>query len=235
MLRRIWKHLLKHASPWVSKMEPRDTEPAAGIQFQYDWPDAVQPEEVRHLFDTANPPSGRAHYSIMKAMLFKLFVGKNSASLARAAATMLGGVILGSALYSADALPDGLLYPSPEDAALAEAYNDVVPGEAAVKDGLTVDETVRIGFGFLLIWVARLTSYIRAKNLDWLANIIGLVIGRSVPSLLRSAMTATSGLLLYLGIKGSPDLPLAGIGEAIILFVLGRVFSSIEDGKRNPV
>lgn len=221
---------LRRARLWAGKDEPKGPT-AYGAQWSYDWPDAA-----RRLFDTTDPPSGRVPIpTTMKALLLKLFVGKNAPSLARALVTMFGGFILGSVLYTAGALPDGLLYPSPEDAALAEAYNNVVPGQAEVSDGLTVEETVRVAFGFLLIWVARLTSYLRAKHLDWLANIIGLVIGRSVPSLLRSAMTATSGLLLYIGVTASPNLPLAGVGEAFILFVLGRVFSAIEDGKRNPV
>lgn len=171
----------------------------------------------------------------MKSLIFKLFVGKNSASLGRAAATMLGGVILGSVLYSSGNLPDILAHPAPDDVVLADAFNEVVPSADEVKDGLTVEETVRTGFGFLLIWVSAFISYLRAKNLDWLANILGPLIGRSIPSLVRRSMTAVSGMLLYLGIQGSTDLPLAGVGESIILFVLGRALSAWEDGKRNPV
>ena len=41
--RRILDHLRRHASVWISKMEPQ--EPGigtAGIQFEYEWPDAAK-------------------------------------------------------------------------------------------------------------------------------------------------------------------------------------------------
>lgn len=43
LLTRLWTHLVKHARPWISKLEPK--EPgigAVGISFEYEWPDAAK-------------------------------------------------------------------------------------------------------------------------------------------------------------------------------------------------
>lgn len=171
----------------------------------------------------------------LKSLLFKVLVGKNAPSLGRALAAIVVGAILASVLF-ANGTPE--LPPIPgDDPALIEAYQEHAPSAAEVRDGLTVDELVRVGIAFLIFWVARLNSWLRARNLDWLAKAIGFLIGRSIPSLIRSLMDVAAGGLLYLGIV-QPDLahlPLGAVGEALILFVASRLFSAIEDGKRNPV
>jgi hypothetical protein len=172
----------------------------------------------------------------MKSLLFKILVGKNAPSLGRALAALVVGAILASVLFASGSSPE--LPPIPgDDPALVEAYQQHVPSAAEVRDGLTVDELVRVAIAFLIFWVARLNSWLRARNLDWLAKAIGFLIGRSIPSLIRSLMDVAAGGLLYLGIARpeAAHMPLAGVGEALILFVASRVFSAIEDGKRNPV
>lgn len=172
----------------------------------------------------------------MKALILKLLVGKNAPALGRALAQLLAGAILASVLFAAGASPD--LPPiAGDDPALVEAYRDTAPSAAEIRDGLDVSELVRILVAFLIVWVARLNSWLRARNLDWLAKAIGFLVGRSVPSLIRCLMDVAAGGLLYLGIA-RPDvaaMPLAGVGEALILFAASRLFSAIEDGNRNPV
>lgn len=173
----------------------------------------------------------------------KMFVGKNAPALGRAMANWVAGLFLASVLFNSTAGMADVLATTEGaqiDPALAEAFDQVAVPREEVEDGLTVEETVRLLFAFALAWVSRLNSWLRAKNKDWLANAVGFVIGRSIWSLFRFALELVSGAVAFLAINpdATPEalsaMPLAGFGEALILFCLGRLLSAIEDGKRNP-
>lgn len=166
--------------------------------------------------------------------LAKFVIGKNLPSFARSIATFIGTLLLSTVVFD----PGGVaLDPSLGDAADVIA----VPSAAQIQDGATFGETLSVLGGILLIWGSRFVSFLRAKNLDRVAGYVGPFIGRSIPSLLRAALTALSAGLAYL--TASPaarpeDLvnqPITlGIG-AVLSFILARVMSATEDAKRNPV
>lgn len=172
----------------------------------------------------------------MKAILFKLFVGKNAAALGRALAQLIAGAILASVLFHGGEVPD--LSPVPgTDPAIADAYRETAPTAEELRDGMTVEELARVAMAFLLVWAARFISYLRGRNLDWLASILGWIIGRSIPSLMRCLMDVAAGGLLYLGIAKpeAATMPLASVIAALILWIASRLSSALEDGVRNPV
>lgn len=162
------------------------------------------------------------------------FIGKNLPSFARAIATFVGTVLLSTVVFD----PGGVAL----DPALGEAADNLaVPSAAQIQDGVTFGEALSVVGGILLIWVSRFTSFLRAKNLPRVAKYVGPLIGRSIPSLIRAALTAVSAGLAYL--TASPaarpedlaDQPLTlGIGAALS-FLMARVLSATEDAKRNPI
>ncbi len=173
----------------------------------------------------------------MKSLLFKIFVGKNAPALGRALAQFIVGAILASVLYAwhGSALPES---PIPgADPALVEAFDATAPSADEIRDGLDMQETVKVVMAFFILWVSRLTSFLRARNLDWLAQMIGWIIGRSIPSLFRCLMDVASGGLLYIGIAkaDAPQATLVSVISAMVLWIASRISSAIEDGKRNPV
>lgn len=169
---------------------------------------------------------------IQKILVF--VVGKNLPHLVRLIMTWLGAFILAGPVFDSGGIP---LDPALADAAIAAG----VPAAAQVQDGLTVGEVFSVVSGMLLIWGSRLMSLVRASRVDWLAGIIGPLIGRSLPSLLRAALVAVSGFLVRYtgeGAFGVDSLSGANVG-AVVLAVLSVLFanwfSHVEDGNRNPV
>lgn len=164
----------------------------------------------------------------IKTWIINAFVGKNAASWGRSVSTWLGGLLLASALFSST--------PAPIDPSLGDAVVAVqAPLADQVTDGLTVEEGFRAGAGLLLIWLSRLISWFRARKLDWLANAMGFLIGRSADSAIRAAMTAVSGLLTYIGYTGGLKGHLGELAGAVILYVVARLYSAAQDSKANPV
>lgn len=170
----------------------------------------------------------------MKEKLLKLLVGKNLPHLARVACTALGAWLLTGALFS----PETVAL-DPSLGAAVEAIG--APSVAQVEDGLNVGELVAAIGGALLIWVSRLLSWLRAKNYDWLANIIGPLIGRSLPSLLRAGMTSLAVVLARFAVEPGvapealADKPLASVLGAVAIVLFNNFLSATEDAKRNPV
>ncbi len=171
----------------------------------------------------------------MKTQLIKFIIGKNTASLARAAATFVGSLLLASALFNGEGVA---LDPSIGGDAAVQAN---APDAAAVKDGLTLGELASGTAGLILIWGSRFVSWLRARNLGWAARGVGFLIGRSVPSLIRAMLTAFAGGLAYL--TGNPaeapevvaEHPVASVFAAMISFGMARWMSATEDAERNPV
>lgn len=170
----------------------------------------------------------------MKDLLYNLVIGKNLPHAGRWLATFVGSLFLTGALFSPET--------TALDASLADAAIAVqAPSAAQVEDGLTVQETFGTIGGFLLIWGSRLVSFFRAKNLDWVARIFGVFIGRSIPSGLRALMVIAAGALARF--TAQPELapevlaqmPLANVLTAIALVIFANLTSATEDAKRNPV
>lgn len=170
----------------------------------------------------------------MKEKLIQLVVGKNIPHLARVAITALGAWLLTGSLFSPDTVA---LDPSIGDA-IVEVQ---APSAEQVQTGLEVKEIFGIIGGFGLIWLSRFLSYLRAKKLDWLANWIGPLIGRSLPSLLRAGMTIAAAAFARftaqpdLAPEAFADMPLASALAAGLLIVANNIFSATEDAKRNPI
>jgi len=110
-----------------------------------------------------------------------------------------------------------------------------------VKDGLTVNEMVGTVLGLTAIWASAFVSWLRAKNLSWLANILGPIIGRSLPSFGRRLLVILAGLLARATAQPelAPDvlaqMPLVNILGTLGLVALANWSSATEDAKRNPV
>jgi len=151
--------------------------------------------------------------------LLRPLIGKNVQSLARAASTFIG-----TALVSVGAL---------------EA--------AQTADGVQVGELFQILGGISLIAISRLASWLRAKEgisssvLAPIAETLGPIVGRSIHSLTRAALTAASAWLATTGlVKPGTDgaelgnMDLEHLLGAVFLFVLARVYSYIQDRGRKP-
>jgi len=169
-------------------------------------------------------------------LIKKIIIGKNAPAWGRAIVQVIVGAILASVLYAN--LPEGADFPVPLDPALVEAGDAVHVPQDQVEDGLTVDEGMKLLMAFILLWVSRFVSYVRARNLGWLADSIGWLIGRSIPSLLRTGADVLAGFFGYIGFVNFGDPGAADLGAiigAIILYVFSRISSATEDQKRNPV
>jgi len=151
-------------------------------------------------------------------------VGKNSAHIARKIQTFIGGFLLSSALFKPGSI-DGAIE--------LEGYTPLIPAE--ISDGLTTGETMRAIIGFILIWASRVISYLRARNLDWAAEWVGLLIGRSVHSLARALMTVYAAMLGYLGIQGDQGMDLEKLLTAAIVLVVNGIYSKWQDEQANPI
>ena len=169
----------------------------------------------------------------MKDKLLKLIIGKNLPHVARVLVTALGAFILTGQMFTGDPALDPTV---------GDAVEQIgVPSAEQVKDGLTIGEIVSWVSGILLMWASRAISYARAKKLDWLANLIGPLIGRSLPSFGRAALVAIAGALARftaqpeLAPEVLADQPAANVIGAVLLVLLSNVFSATEDAKRNPV
>lgn len=170
----------------------------------------------------------------MKEFIIKLIVGKNLPHLGRVAVTALGSLLLSTALFS------------PETAALDSTLGEAVeligaPAASDIDEGVTFGEFARAILGIGLIWFSRFLSYLRAKNLDWLANLVGPLLGRSVPSLIRALLVGVGTTMAYFTKEPSAapeilaDQPVASLVTAAGSFLLANFLSGTEDAKRNPV
>lgn len=146
--------------------------------------------------------------------LIRPLIGKNVPSLARSLATLIG-----SGLVTIGAL---------------EA--------SQVADGVQVGELFQILTGLALVGISRLSSWLRAKEgisssvISPIVESIGPVVGRSVSSFLRAAMTTVAGWLAAAGLveEGTTgpqlsNLDIETIISAALVFLLARVFSFIQD------
>lgn len=156
--------------------------------------------------------------------LLQWVVGKNAAHIARKLQTFIGGFLLSSALFEPGSI-DSAINP--------DGYIPLIPGE--ISDGLTTGETVRAIIGFILIWGSRVISYLRARNLDWAAEWVGLLIGRSIHSLTRALMTVYASILAYLGIQGGESMDIEKLLTAAIVLVVNGIYSKWQDEQDNPV
>ncbi len=173
----------------------------------------------------------------MKSLLFKLFIGKNLPAFGRAIAQLIVGAILASVLYDVAASLPGMSPIPGEDPALVDAFNQTTPAAEQIADGLDMEEIVKLVVAFAILWISRLNSFLRARNLDWLAQMIGWLIGRSIPSVCRCLMDLLSGGLLYIGIAkaDAPGATLATVITAVLAWIASRISSAMEDAKRNPI
>lgn len=159
--------------------------------------------------------------------IIQFVIGKNSAHIARKLSTWIGGFLLASI-----ALPIDPGIPM-------EGFEGLTPEE--INDGLTMGELFRGMIGFAMFGASRAMSFFRARKLDWLAEWFGLLIGRSVHSLYRALLTVTSSFLLWAGFNGGTGeegllaSPLANIIAGLIAFLIAGIYSSLQDGKQNPV
>lgn len=142
------------------------------------------------------------------------FIGKNAASLARAAATLIGtGLVSIGALEASQA-----------------------------ADGVQIAELFQILGGLALVAASRMTSWLRAKEgisssvLAPAAEFLGPIVGRSLHSFARAAMTAVAGWLAAAGLveKGTDEVALGNMDlehllVSIILFLVARVYSYLQD------
>lgn len=147
--------------------------------------------------------------------LLKPLIGKNLPSLARSLVTALGGALVGHGLLA------------PEN----------------VQDGIQAGEIAQIVTGALLVWASRLTNWLRAKQLggrsmDAVGEKLGALFGRSIHSLVRSAMSASAGLLASWGFieAGTTGDQLGGMDlvpiiSAVLLWAMGRFYSYLQEGK----
>jgi len=170
----------------------------------------------------------------MKDKLLKLIVGKNLPHLARVAITALGAWLLTGALFSPDT--------TALDPAIGDAIAEVhAPSAEQVRDGLDIGEIFGVVGGTFLIWLSGFLSYLRGRNYDWLANWLGPIIGRSLPSLLRAGMTVLAAAFARftaqpeLAPEAFAQMPAATAIGAVLLVIANNVFSASEDAKRNPV
>lgn len=153
-------------------------------------------------------------------------VGKNSAHIARKISTWIGGLLMVSVAY-------------PIDPAIAtEGFENLTPAE--INDGLTMGELFRGIIGFAMFGASRAMSFLRARNLDWLAKWFGLLVGRSVHSLLRALLTVTSSFFVWIGFNGGTEegllaSPVTNIIGGIITLLATGLYSSIQDSRKNPV
>lgn len=169
----------------------------------------------------------------MKALL-KLVVGKNIPHIARVVVTFVGGLLLATPLFSPDTVA--------LDPGVGSAITEIgAPSAAEVKDGLNVGELIGAGLGLVAIWVSAFVSYLRAKNYDWLANLIGPLIGRSLPSLGRRVLVILAALLARasaqpeMAPEALANLPVATALGSVLLVAFANLWSATEDAKRNPV
>lgn len=147
--------------------------------------------------------------------LLKPLIGKNVPSLARSLVTLAGSSLV---TY-------GLLSPESQ------------------QDGLQVSELVLVPFGVLMVAGSRFTNWMRAKQLggrsmDKVGDYLGALLGRSIHSATRAAMTAVAGWLaakdLVPATTTGDDLtqvdvwPIVGAG---LLWLVGRVYSYLQEGR----
>ncbi|MGE0412003.1 MAG: hypothetical protein AB7I98_03975 [Verrucomicrobiales bacterium] len=183
----------------------------------------------------------------LKEILLKSLIGKNAPHLGRRIATFVGSLLLLTAPFSATPQP---LDPAIADVAVEEgghiesaAQGDTIaeeinlPSVAEVNDGLTTSEIIHWGGGFLLILGSRVTSFLRAKNVGWLANIFGFLIGRGVHSAVRAGMTGLSAYLTVRGFtpNGDGSFGLAELLSAGLVWGATGLYSWWQDGRQNPV
>lgn len=146
--------------------------------------------------------------------LIRPLIGKNVASLARAAATFIG-----TGLVSIGAL---------------EA--------AQTADGVQVGELFQILSGLALVSASRVTSWLRAKEgisssvIAPMAEAMGPIIGRSIHSFVRAALTAVAGWLASAGlVEAGTDAASLGnmdiehILGAVFFFLIARIYSYLQD------
>lgn len=146
--------------------------------------------------------------------LIRPLIGKNVASLARAAATLIG-----TGLVSIGAL---------------EATQ--------TADGVQIGELFQILGGLALVAFSRMTSWLRAKEgisssvLAPAAESMGPLIGRSLHSFTRAALTAVAGWLASAGLveEGTNEVSLGNMDlehllSAVFFFVIARVYSYLQD------
>lgn len=179
----------------------------------------------------------------LKLWIVRAFIGKNAASYGRALTHLLAGLILSSVLFQSGAV-DLSGAPIPGSAAidpdLREAADAVAVSRAEIEDGLTPEELVKVILGIALAWLSRVFSWLRARNLDVVAKVLGFIIGRSIWSLVRFLLESMAGAFVYFGVMpgASPEalagMPVPDLLSALILFVSARLLSGTEDAKRNP-
>lgn len=168
----------------------------------------------------------------MKLKLLNFIVGKNVSRIVRIILTALGTFIVTLPLFD----PSGVaIDPSIGDA--ADAVGSV--SAETIKSGeFTLADLGSVVGGLLIIALSKVISYGRAKNptvTKWLAPIVG----RSIPSLIRTLLTATGVILArYTGSDLAPDAiahqPLVEVLALALPILIGNVFSTLEDGKKNP-
>lgn len=146
--------------------------------------------------------------------ILRPLIGKNVPSLARSLSTLIG-----SSLVSIGAL---------------EA--------AQTADGVQVGELFQILGGIGLLGVSRISSWLRAKDgisssvVAPIVESVGPVIGRSLHSLIRAAMTAVAGWLGTVGLidpgtgtEAFANMDLSQVLSGVLLFVVARGYSFMQD------
>lgn len=170
-------------------------------------------------------------------VLFKLLIGKNLPHLSRRLATFVGGLLIASVLF----VQNSVEFPTEFQPIPGESIALPSPSEAEVRDGVSVGELLRVVIGVVMVFAARVTSFLRAKNLGVVANVLGPLIGRSLPSLFRAGLTLAASFLAFLtGMTGFDLGEIEGMQvTAFVGFIMSwlatSLLSMIEDGKRNPI
>lgn len=161
--------------------------------------------------------------NLILPILIKLLVGKNAQNLIRRIITFIGGYLLSGAV-SLSAV--GI------DPALGE-----LPELGDLGSNPTVGQIFQLMAGFLLVYVSRLMSWMRARKYDALAEWIGPLIGRSLPQLIGAGFGVISGGLARIGFDGQigADTPLAVVVGAVVTWAIAAGLSAFEDGRRNLV
>jgi len=166
--------------------------------------------------------------NLFMRILLKVLIGKNSASLIRRIVTWIGAILVGVAI-KVGGHPD------------AEPIPGVtLPGAGDLSGDMSVGDMLTAIIGVLLIWVSRFMSFLRARNLDWVAEWVGPLIGRSVPQLLGAGLAVVSGILGYVGYQDMEGtdlgtMPVTTLVGAVVAWMASAALSAFEDGTRNQV
>jgi len=147
--------------------------------------------------------------------LLRPLIGKNIASLLRSLTTLIGATLVTTGYLTAD----------------------------QTADGLQVGELSQIASGILLVFASRLINYVRAKvlfgrSLSPLAEYVGPIMGRSIHSGIRAALTFVTGALITIGAAAPgatesdiANLDLTEIGVAAVFYFGARIYSYFESRK----